>query len=384
MKGGRPKQRGNKSERDNLKKAEPSPWKPTKRQKTGHSDNKAKNDANPSSPRTEKQMPKLECPTAPNGQRGTTRPRPEEVRRELQLPPRQHPDSQGSNEEEDHIEKDYSREARFRLKALTSWNSPGSRKKEPTKPPGKNIKTKKQGKRPNAQTNPQGSQDPIREQQIGPTTSTFNCNTQRSHMSKNLENLERAYWTRKDNLPLATMKNCRQGYAVLCDEPALFSDTGIWRLRNNRLSDFTTLRALLKSADSSTNEGNELTHAIIFDLQKNSTRKLDAYQGWNTNLNIIALRGEVEITESHGESLTPLATLRSDDGETTNTWEKWTAENKKHPQAQPKSYTTICPTTETAVWIELRSTKNMQRKGCNLPDCSYDPCGFSNHDDEES
>jgi hypothetical protein len=272
-------------------------------------------------------------------------------------------------------------EARLRLKALTNWNSPGLKKRKLQSIQGEDNRTHNKDGPGEPGTRPQEAPKSRGQHQIGPTTTTFICPTQSRLISNDLTRLT---WLKEHNAPSGTGAYDKFNYAVLCDEPALFSDTGNWRLRNNRLADSATLSSLVSSADPGSNEEEKLSHAIIFNAPRNSTRRLDAYQGWNTNLNIIALRGEVGIRTSNGASLSLLATLRADDENNTNTWEKWTAENNKHPQGQTKSYTIIQPTTETAVWIELRSTKNMQRKGCNKENCNFNPCGFSNHEGEGS
>jgi hypothetical protein len=198
------------------------------------------------------------------------------------------------------------------------------------------------------------------------------------------QDLRRMRWARSAGHANMNSRPHTDSCAVLCDYPLLYSDAGAWRLRNNWLSDYSSISALAQRMNSRQMNNRNHVHATLFCMTEDSTRVLDTDEEWDMQNSVIALLGKIQITSSNDEDEdcitileypTKVGTSQDDGGYDRLSCEYWETE----PTPKRRLKVQIRPTTPTAVWLELRPKTNMRNKVCDTIKCAFSPCAFSNH-----
>jgi hypothetical protein len=307
-------------------------------------------------------------------------------RSEVKIEPKNHgrkqkrtdgPDKGGRGLEEDRLR-------RAALSSRLSHQTP-KRRIDDTKGPGTKRGRQHQSKSNTPVRNrvsPTGPSDKIRE-----GSSTIRCRALSIYVN---DDLNRMRWTADGHSANAANKDGAASYAAVCDQPLLYSDSEVWRLRNNRMSDFHSIASITRTMNSREGDDREYMHALIFYMPEGSTRTLDTGGEGKARTGIIMISGQMRITVSEDRGHEETAVLRSPDAKEgrdpvpkvesvpeKNEWEVWELDTTGSG-GSPTLRIQLQPMSARAIWIELRPGTGMQNKVCSTRDCNFKPCAFSN------
>jgi hypothetical protein len=164
--------------------------------------------------------------------------------------------------------------------------------------------------------------------------------------------------------------------AILCNEPLLHSDDRQWRFRNNTMRKAPSVQLITQAMNSRPDTDRVHVHATIHENWRGTTRTMNNTMCWEDHTSIIALEGQIQVTTEHGDYRADrTSTLQGPARWTADTWETWERSLKPKPKTHiPLIH--ITPTSDQAIWIELRPRTNMESKDCMDQGCKRHPCGM--------